>query len=43
MSNNAEFHDMMGQLIRGRLRAIVVAVMPLTDGVLAQCRLAEGR
>lgn len=42
MSNNAEFHDVMGQLFRGRLRAIVDAVMPLTDGALAQRRLAEG-
>ena len=43
MSNNAEFHDVMSQLFRGRLRAIVDAVMPLTDGVLAQRRLAEGK
>ena len=43
MSNNAEFHDVMSQLFRGRLRAIVDAVMPLTDGALAQRRLAEGK
>jgi NADPH:quinone reductase-like Zn-dependent oxidoreductase len=43
MSNNAEFHDVMTQLFRGRLRAIVDSVMPLTDGALAQRRLAEGK
>jgi NADPH:quinone reductase and related Zn-dependent oxidoreductases len=29
MSSNAEFHDVMRELFRGRLRAIVDAVMPL--------------
>ena len=43
MSNNAEFHDVMTQLIRGRLRAIVDSVIPLTDFALAQRRLAEGK
>ena len=43
MSNNAEFHDVMTQLFRGRLRAIVDSVMPLTDGALAQRRLAEAK
>jgi NADPH:quinone reductase-like Zn-dependent oxidoreductase len=43
MSSNAEFHDVMRELFRGRLRAIVDAVMPLADGVDAQRRLAEGK
>ncbi len=43
MSSNAEFHEVMRELFRGRLRAIVDTVMPLTDGVDAQRRLAEGR
>jgi len=43
MSSNAEFHDVMRELFRGRLRAIVDTVMPLKDGVEAQRRLAEGK
>lgn len=43
MSSNAEFHDVMRELFRGRLRAIVDAVMPLAEGVDAQRRLAEGK
>jgi NADPH:quinone reductase-like Zn-dependent oxidoreductase len=43
MSSNAEFHDVMRELFRGRLRAIVDAVMPLREGVDAQRRLAEGK
>ena len=43
MSNDAEFHTVMGQLFRGRLAAVVDTVMPLRDGVDAQRRLAEGR
>ena len=43
MSSNAEFHDVMRELFRGRLRAIVDAVMPLKDGVEAQRRLSLGK
>jgi len=43
MSSNAEFHDVMRELFRGRLRAIVDAVMPLGEGVDAERRLAEGK
>jgi NADPH:quinone reductase-like Zn-dependent oxidoreductase len=43
MSSNPEFHDVMRELFRGRLRAIVDAVMPLAEGVDAQRRLAEGK
>jgi NADPH:quinone reductase-like Zn-dependent oxidoreductase len=43
MSSNAEFHEVMRELFRGRLRAIVDTVMPLTEGVDAQRRLAEGK
>ncbi|HSB43083.1 MAG TPA: zinc-binding dehydrogenase [Methylomirabilota bacterium] len=43
MSNDAEFHTVMGQLFAGRLRAIVDTVMPLREGVEAQRRLAEGK
>ena len=43
MSTNAEFAEVMGQLFRGRLKAIVDSVMPLKDGVAAQQRLAEGK
>ena len=38
-----EFHDVMRELFRGRLHAIVDAVMPLAEGVDAQRRLAEGK
>jgi NADPH:quinone reductase-like Zn-dependent oxidoreductase len=43
MSSNAEFHDVMQEFFRGRLRAIVDTVMPLAEGVDAQRRLAEGK
>ena len=43
MSSNAEFHDVMRELFRGRLRAIVDTVMPLVEGADAQRRLAEGK
>jgi NADPH:quinone reductase-like Zn-dependent oxidoreductase len=43
MSSNAEFHHVMRELFRGRLRAIVDTVMPLAEGVDAQRRLAEGK
>jgi NADPH:quinone reductase-like Zn-dependent oxidoreductase len=43
MSSNAEFHDVMRELFRGRLRAIVDTVMPLVEGAEAQRRLAEGK
>jgi NADPH:quinone reductase-like Zn-dependent oxidoreductase len=43
MSTNAEFAEVMDQLFRGRLKAIVDSVMPLEDGVAAQQRLAEGK
>jgi len=43
MSTNAEFAEVMGQLFRGRLKAIVDSVTPLKDGVAAQQRLAEGK
>jgi NADPH:quinone reductase-like Zn-dependent oxidoreductase len=43
MSSNAEFNDVMTQLFRGSLRAVVDTVMPLRDGADAQRRLAEGR
>jgi NADPH:quinone reductase-like Zn-dependent oxidoreductase len=43
MSSNAEFHDVMREFFRGRLRAIVDTVMPLSEGADAQRRLAEGK
>jgi NADPH:quinone reductase-like Zn-dependent oxidoreductase len=43
MSTNAEFLEVMTQLFRGRLRAIVDSVTPLADGAAAQQRLAEGK
>jgi NADPH:quinone reductase-like Zn-dependent oxidoreductase len=43
MANNAEFSEVMGQLFRGRLRAIVDSVAPLAEGVAAQQRLADGK
>jgi NADPH:quinone reductase-like Zn-dependent oxidoreductase len=43
MSTNAEFAEVMGQLFRGRLKAIVDSVMPLEDGAAAQERLAAGK
>jgi NADPH:quinone reductase-like Zn-dependent oxidoreductase len=43
MSTNVEFAEVMGQLFRGRLKAIVDSEMPLKNGVAAQQRLAEGK
>jgi NADPH:quinone reductase-like Zn-dependent oxidoreductase len=43
MANRKEFHDVMGQLFAGRLRAIVDTVMPLREGVEGERRLAEGK
>jgi NADPH:quinone reductase-like Zn-dependent oxidoreductase len=43
MSTNAEFTEVMSQLFRGRLKAIVDSVMPLKDGAAAQERLAAGK
>ena len=43
MASNAEFHDVMRELFRGRLRAIVDTVMPLADGVEGQRRLSLGK
>jgi NADPH:quinone reductase-like Zn-dependent oxidoreductase len=43
MATDAEFGQVMGQFFRGRLKAIVDSVMPLSDGVEAQRRLAEGK
>jgi NADPH:quinone reductase-like Zn-dependent oxidoreductase len=43
MATNAEFAEVMGQLFRGRLKAIVDSVMPLKDGAAAQERLAAGK
>jgi NADPH:quinone reductase-like Zn-dependent oxidoreductase len=43
MSTNAEFAEVMGQLFRGRLKAIVDSVKPLEDGAAAQERLAAGK
>ena len=43
MANRKEFHDVMGQLFAGRLKAIIDEVVPLKDGAAAQQRLAEGK
>jgi NADPH:quinone reductase-like Zn-dependent oxidoreductase len=43
MASNAEFAEVMGQLFRGRLKAIVDSVLPLKDGIAAQERLAAGK
>ncbi len=43
MANDGEFNQVMGQLFRGRLKAIVDSVMPLADGVEAQRRLSLGK
>ena len=43
MASNSEFSDVMAQLFRGRLRAIVDSVMPLAEGAAAEQRLAEGK
>jgi NADPH:quinone reductase-like Zn-dependent oxidoreductase len=43
MSNRREFNEVMAQLFRGTLRAIVDSVMPLADGAAAQEKLAAGK
>jgi NADPH:quinone reductase-like Zn-dependent oxidoreductase len=43
MANRKEFHDVMGQLFAGRLKAIIDEIVPLKDGAAAQQRLAEGK
>lgn len=43
MANRKEFHDVMGQLFAGRLKAIIDEVVPLKDGAAAQQKLAEGK
>jgi NADPH:quinone reductase-like Zn-dependent oxidoreductase len=43
MANRKEFHDVMGQLFAGRLKAIIDEVVPLKDGAAAQQRLADGK
>ena len=43
MSNRREFNEVMTQLFRGKLRAIVDSVMPLADGAAAQEKLAAGK
>ena len=43
MSNRREFNEVMTQLFRGKLRAIVDSVMPLADGTAAQEKLAAGK
>jgi NADPH:quinone reductase-like Zn-dependent oxidoreductase len=43
MASRREFNEVMTQLFRGKLRAIVDSVMSLRDGVAAQQKLAEGK
>jgi NADPH:quinone reductase-like Zn-dependent oxidoreductase len=43
MSNRREFNEVMSQLFRGKLRAIVDSVMPLSEGAAAQDKLAAGK
>jgi NADPH:quinone reductase-like Zn-dependent oxidoreductase len=43
MASRREFNEVMTQLFRGKLRAIVDSVMSLQDGVAAQQKLAEGK
>lgn len=43
MANDREFHDVMRLFFDGRLRPIVDAVVPLSEGAAAQQRLAEGK
>ena len=43
MANRKEFHDVMAQLFRGRLKPVVDQVLPLKDGAAAQQKLAEGK
>jgi NADPH:quinone reductase-like Zn-dependent oxidoreductase len=43
MSNRREFNEAMTQLFRGKLRAIVDSVMPLSEGMAAQQKLAASK
>jgi NADPH:quinone reductase-like Zn-dependent oxidoreductase len=43
MGTRKDFHDVMTQLFRGRLKPVVDQVFPLKDGAAAQQRLAEGK
>jgi len=43
MASRREFNEVMSQLFRGRLRAIVDSVMPLREGAAAQEKLAAGK
>jgi NADPH:quinone reductase-like Zn-dependent oxidoreductase len=43
MSNRREFNEAMTQLFRGKLRAIVDSVMPLSEGMAAQQKLASSK
>jgi NADPH:quinone reductase-like Zn-dependent oxidoreductase len=43
MANDAEFHQVMGLLFAGRLRAVIDEIVPLAEGGAAQRRLAEGQ
>jgi NADPH:quinone reductase-like Zn-dependent oxidoreductase len=43
MASRHEFNEVMIQLFRGKLRAIVDSVMPLREGAAAQQKLAEGK
>jgi NADPH:quinone reductase-like Zn-dependent oxidoreductase len=43
MSNRREFNEVMTQLFRGKLRAIVDSVMPLSEGMAAQQKLAASK
>jgi NADPH:quinone reductase-like Zn-dependent oxidoreductase len=43
MASRREFNEVMIQLFRGKLRAIVDSVMPLREGAAAQQKLAEGK
>ncbi|MBI4634870.1 MAG: zinc-binding dehydrogenase [Candidatus Rokubacteria bacterium] len=43
MASRREFNDVMRLFFQGRLRPIVDAVLPLTEGAAAQRRLAEGQ
>jgi len=43
MASRREFNEVMSQLFRGRLRAIVDSVMPFREGAAAQEKLAAGK
>jgi len=43
MASRREFNEVMIQLFRGKLGAIVDSVMPLREGAAAQQKLAEGK